>query len=109
MPSRACPLCFVRLPRSLVLARSDELVCPSCRTELELSRRSRVLAAFFGLVAAYVAVQVALAASPKGTWFIALVAAVLAYGLGSALLLYFASDLVVCPKPTVSAFPQTHQ
>lgn len=109
MWNRACPLCFVKLPRASVLARSDELICPSCHTPLELSRPSRVLAALIGLIAAYVAAQIVVFAAPRGAWFTSIVAVVLGYGLGSALILYFLSDLVVRPKPEAAPFPQTHR
>jgi len=109
MWNRACPLCFVKLPRTSVLARSDELVCPSCHTPLELSRPSRVLAALIGLIAAYAAAQIVLISNPREAWFLALVAAVLSYGVGSALTLYFLSDLVVRPKPAPAPFPQFHE
>jgi hypothetical protein len=50
MGNRACPLCFAKLPRSLVLTRSEDLACPSCHALLELSRSSRVLSAFVGRI-----------------------------------------------------------
>lgn len=109
MWNRACPLCFVKLPRASVLAHSDELVCPSCHTPLEISRPSRVLAATVGLIAAYVAAQIVVLAAPSAAWFTSIVAAVLGYGLGSALVLYFLSDLVVRPKSEPAHFPQTHR
>jgi hypothetical protein len=109
MWNRACPLCFTRVPRSLVLSRGEDLVCPSCRTPLELSRASRVLGAFFGLLAAAGAVHVASGLSVMGRWSFELLAAVLGYGLVSALVVYFLADLVVQPKPSASHFPQTHK
>jgi len=107
MASRSCPLCFVKLPRASVLARSDELICPSCHSALELSRSSRVTAALLGLVVAYAATHLAISAFRGTAWFLAVVVAVLGYGLGSALFLFFLSDLVVRPKPHAT-FPQIH-
>ena len=46
MWNRACPLCFTKVPPVVVLTRTDEVDCPSCRTPLELSRASRVLGAW---------------------------------------------------------------
>jgi len=109
MWNRACPLCFVKLPRTSVLARSDELVCPSCHTPLELSRSSRVLGGVVGLIAAYVGVQLALGAGPSTAWVLPVVAAVLGYGFGSALLLYFVSDVTVRPKADAGHFPHIHR
>jgi hypothetical protein len=108
MWNRACPLCFVKVPRSPVLMRSDELECPSCHTPLELSRSSRVLGAVLGLITAYLAVQLALDSS-SGAWVLAVVAAVLGYGFGSALFLYFLSDVTVRPKAEAGHFPHIHQ
>lgn len=109
MWNRACPLCFVKVPRSPVLMRSDELECPSCHTPLELSRSSRVLSGFVGLIAAYLAVQLALDSSPGAAWVLPVVAAVLGYGFGSALFLYFLSDVTVRPKAEAGHFPHIHQ
>jgi hypothetical protein len=105
--NRSCPLCFVKLSRSSVLVRSGDLVCPSCHACLELSRLSRVTAASFGLAVAFAAVWL-LSATPKAAWYLAPVAAILAYGLGSALYLFVVSDLVVCPKPPAEPFPHGH-
>jgi len=108
MWDRACPLCFIKLSRGSILARSDELICPSCHSALELSRSTRVLAALVGLVAAYLAAHSTALALPRGAWFAAVVAATVAYGVGSALCLYFLSDLAVRPRPAPTAFPQNH-
>jgi len=109
MWNRACPLCSAKVPRSLVLTRGDELVCPSCRAPLELSRASRVLSAVAGLLAGFAAVRMVLAVATTGRWALPMVGAVLAYGLASALVLFFLCDLVVQPKPPVGHFPQTHK
>ena len=107
MASRSCPLCFVKLSRASVLARSDELICPSCHSALELSRTSRATAALLGLVVAYAATHLAISGFRGAAWLLAVVAAVLGYGFGSALFLFFLSDLVVRPKPPAT-FPQIH-
>jgi hypothetical protein len=109
MSNRSCPLCFVKLSRGAVLARSGELVCPSCHSCLELSRFSRVTAAFYGLGIAFAAVWLLLDSTPEGAWYLTPVAAVLAYGVGSALYLFVVSDLVVCPKPPGEPFPHGHE
>jgi hypothetical protein len=105
MSNRSCPLCFVKLPRTSVLVRSGDLVCPSCHTCLELSRLSRVTAAFFGLAAAFAAVWLIVNGMPEAAWYLAPVVGILAYGAGSALYLFVVSDLVVCPRPPSEPFP----
>lgn len=109
MTSRLCPLCFVKVPRGPVLACSNDLVCPSCHSELELSRHSRVLAALLGVLAAFFAAQFTVVAKPGSAWVLAVVAAVLAYGIVSALFLFFFSDLVVRPQALDAPFPQAHE
>jgi hypothetical protein len=108
MENRTCPRCFVKLPPGAVLARSEELVCPACHTELELSRGSRVLAALVGLCAGYAAASFGEIAFPSAAWVVAVALAVLAYGIASAVLLYVFSDVVVRPKAAAAAFPHAH-
>jgi hypothetical protein len=109
MWNRSCPLCFAKVPRSLVLTRADDLVCSSCHTPLEVSRSSRVLSALAGLLAGFVAADIVLEVSTTGRWAIPMVGAVLAYAIASALLLFFLADLVVQSKPPASHFPQVRQ
>jgi hypothetical protein len=107
MANRSCPLCFSKLPRTTVLARSDELVCPSCHSALELSRSSRVSAALVGVFAAFATARLMVGAAGDAAWFTAVAGAVVVYGLASVVFLLFFSDLVVRPKPS-PAFPQIH-
>jgi uncharacterized protein YbaR (Trm112 family) len=109
MWNRVCPLCFAKVPRTLVLTRADELACPSCHAPLELSRSSRVLSALAGLCAGFAAAHIVLHGSTTGRWVLPMVGAVLAYAFASALMLFFLSDLVVQPKPASSHFPQFHR
>ena len=109
MWNRACPMCFAKVPRTLILTRGDELTCPSCHTPLEISRASRVLSALVGLAAGFVLVQAVMGLSIEGRWVLPIIAAVLAYGLASALVLFFASDLVVQPHPPVGHFPHAQK
>jgi hypothetical protein len=108
MANRSCPLCFVKLSRTAVLARSDDLICPSCRSELELSRHSRVEAAFFGVLVAYAAIQLAALTIPKVAWVAGVAVAVVVFGAASVAFLYFLSDLTLRPKVSGAPFPQTH-
>jgi hypothetical protein len=109
MGNRACPLCFAKVPRSLVLTSTEDLACPSCHTPLELSRSSRVLSAVVGLCAGFLAVHFVLDVSTTARWVLPMVGALLAYGFASALLLVFVSDLVVQPKPPAGHSPHSHR
>lgn len=106
MWNRACPLCFVRVPRSLVLTRSEDLTCPSCHAPLELSRTTRVFSAAVGLLVAYVVANVVNEPSARGGWLWPIFGAIVGYGFGAALVLYFLADLTARPDATVSHFPQ---
>jgi LSD1 subclass zinc finger protein len=105
MGNRACPLCFSRVPVSLVLTCGGDLVCPSCRAPLELSRASRVLGAICGLIAGILTSRLMSTSSLPGKWALQVVAAVMAYVVGSTVALYFFSDLVVQPNPPAAQFP----
>jgi hypothetical protein len=105
MGNRSCPLCFVKVPRALVLSRSNDLECPACRVSLELSRPSRVRASVAGFAAGLFAGRYALHASGGASWTFPLLAAILSFGFCSALVLFFFSDLVVRPKATAATFP----
>ena len=109
MWNRVCPLCFAKVPRTLVMTQADELTCPSCHAQLELSRPSRVLDAFVGLLFGFTAFHFVLLSSSRGSWFVSLIVAILAYGLGSAGTLLFFSDLVVRPLASSGNFPQIHE
>jgi len=108
MWNRACPLCFAKVPRGVVLSKSEDLACPSCRAELELSRLSRVWGAFVGLLAGYLTASFVFHRGVPGGWAVELLAAVLAFGVGSVAALFFLSDLVVRPKEA-AAFPHPHK
>ncbi len=111
MWNRACPLCFVKTPRSLVLTCADDLTCPSCHAPLELSRPSKLLSAAAGLLAAHILVRITKTANSAATigWALPIVEAVFAYAFGSVLTLFVLSDLVVRPKTSSAAFPQSHR
>src|ERR1700687_4006631 len=109
MSNRACPLCFAKVPRTLVLTRADDLACPSCHTPLELSRSSRVLSTLVGLLAGFVTAHLVFDVTTTGRWALPMVGAVLAYAFASARLLYFVADLVVQPKPPAGHFPHSHK
>lgn len=108
MWNRACPMCFVKLSRFQVLSRSNDLVCPACRAELELSRPTRLLSSIGGILAGMAVFHLTHAAYLAARWFWPIVAALLTFGLTSAFVLLVASDLVVRPHSPSSAFPHAH-
>jgi hypothetical protein len=108
MWNRACPLCFAKLSRTQVLSRSNDLICPACHAQLELSRTSRVLGSFVGIAAAMSAFYLSRTTNPMTYWTWPMLAAILSFGFASVLLLAFASDLVVRPQPHPAAYPHPH-
>lgn len=106
MWNRACPLCFAKVPRGLVLTRADDLICPSCHTPLELSRPSRILAAAVGLLMAIFAAQGLWGLTQTLPWVIPILGALLGYGAASTLVLFFLADLVVQVKPPAAHHAQ---
>jgi len=104
MWNRACPLCFAKVSRYLVLTNSNDLACPACHASLELSRPSRLLASFVGLLAGLLAFHIHFPHT-GANWLLRLVAAFLAFGSTSALLLLFVADLVVRPHQASTSFP----
>ena len=110
MGNRACPLCFARVPRSLVLCHSDELECPTCHAALEISRSSKVFASFAGLLVGFIAISMLSTLSETTQWALQVVAGSVGFGLGAVAFLYFSSDLVVRLRPTErskSTFPHS--
>lgn len=109
MGNRACPLCFARVPHSLVLTCGEVLICPSCHASLELSRSSRVLSSLDGLLAGFVAAHIVLRLATTGRWVLPMLGAILTYSIASALVLFFLSDLVVLARPPAGHFPHPHK
>jgi len=48
---RTCPYSLTKIPAATVVVHSYDLVCPGCGRALEISRVSRNLAVFIGLIA----------------------------------------------------------
>ena len=107
MWNRACPLCFVKLSPFLVLSRSNDLTCPACHANLELSRHSRVLSSFVGIFAALLAFYLVSTAIHLARWILPMVVSFLTFGCASALMLLIRSDLVVPPHQDSSIFPHS--
>jgi len=106
MGKRKCPLCFVRVPWTEVLAHSEEIRCPGCHALLELSRFTRIYSGLGGALGAWAGVRLTYGFFHGASWVTCVVAAVLAFGFASAAFALLAGDLVVRPKVITSTFPQ---
>ncbi|HXR33728.1 MAG TPA: hypothetical protein VN830_08475 [Verrucomicrobiae bacterium] len=108
MENHACPLCFAKVPRTLILTKTLEVICPACHAELEVARGSRVLASFVGILAAFVAVHVSGQVSGTAGWTLPIVAAIASFGVCSAVVLISFSELAVRAKISPTTFPHIH-
>lgn len=108
MGNHVCPLCFAKVPRTLILTKTLEVDCPACHAALEVSRGSRVLASFVGILAAFAAVHLGGQASGTAGWTLPIVGAIVSFGVCSAVVLILFSELAVRPKITPAAFPHIH-
>jgi hypothetical protein len=108
MENHACPLCLAKVSRTLILTNTLEVDCPACHAELEVSRGSRVLASFVGILAAFVAVHLGGQVSGTAGWTLPIVAAIVSFGVCSALVLILFSELAVRQKISPTAFPHIH-
>lgn len=98
MGKRECPLCFVRVPWTEMLAHSEEIRCPGCHAVLEVSRFTRIFAGLGGIAGALGTWHLICGIFPGMPWAVRVVAAILAFGFASAVCVLIAGDLVVRPK-----------
>lgn len=105
MRKRKCPLCFVRIPWTATLAYSYEITCPACHAPLELSRFTRIFGGFGGIAGAFIALRLGQGFFHGWFWAMSVVAAILGYGIASALCVLIAGDLMVRPRSAAATFP----
>jgi hypothetical protein len=98
MANRNCPMCFHKVPRAAVLARSAAVDCPRCGRGLELSRPSRLLASLLGLLGAWFAFHYTSGGQGPLSWAVPLLASILAFGVVAPVFLMLNADLVVRPE-----------
>ena len=98
-----CPLCFTKVSPAKVVALSNDLVCPTCRTPLEISRTSRIGATLTGGLLAALGLNYIEFFHRSAAWALGLVFAVVVFGFASAILLFFFADLVVRHVPPAAA------
>ena len=104
-----CPLCFVRVPWTLALAHSEEIRCPACHAELELSRITRIFSGIGGFFGAFVAVRLTRGVVSGANWATQIVLAIVAFGFASAVCVLIAGDLAVRPQASPADFPQSKE
>jgi hypothetical protein len=97
--SRVCPKCNATVSAGLVAAFSDGIECPGCHTRLEVNSAARMLAAWAGLAAGWVAWRVTRGGPGILGSVLPLLYALLAFGAISALATMSAGDLRIAPEP----------
>ncbi len=93
MAIRICPLCMGKVPAEDVAAYSDTLLCPHCQKPLEVSRPSRLITTLIGLLAACLVSRFTRGSEGLLGWVLAMVYAVLTWGIVTPLLLMLTADL----------------
>ena len=105
MWKRKCPLCFVRIPWTEAVAHSYEFSCPACHASLELSRFTRIFGGFGGITGALMVLYLGQRILHGWFWAMPVVAAILGFGLASALSVLVAGDFALRARPTATTFP----
>jgi hypothetical protein len=101
--ARTCPYCLTKMPRITIITRSYDLVCAGCGRPVEISRVSRDLAAFIGLIAgaagAYLGYEGAITHHHSIGFVLPMTHAIVFYGVVAAVVLFFTADLSLKSEP----------
>ena len=92
-----CPHCMSKVPTGLILSHSYGMECPHCHTRLAVTDGGRYLSAFAGLAAATVVYRFARISTGLLGWALAIVYAIVAFGIVSPLILMLVADLQTAP------------
>ncbi len=93
MAIRRCPLCLIKIPAGHVVAYSNGMECPGCKTRLEVSTGSRFLATAVGLLAGAVVWHLTRTSGGMLGWVLPMVYAFLALSVVAALFMMATADL----------------
>ena len=96
-----------RFDAGRVAAYSDTLECANCKTPLEVSLGSRVVATTLGLLAAWLVWWLTRSSSGMLGWVLPMVCAFCAYSVVAPLALMFMADLVTRKALPVAEAAQT--
>jgi len=97
-----------RIAAGAAVAYSDSLECPNCKTPLEVSVGSRVVATALGLLSAWLVWRLTRWSGGMLGWVLPMVYAFFAYSVVAPLALMFFADLVKRQaQPVAEAAPVT--
>ena len=106
MAVRRCPNCMAVISPMQVVAYSDALECPGCKSRLTVWDGSRLLAGFAGILAGVLAWQLTSARVDDFLgWTLPVLFSFLAFGAVSALFLMVTADLRFRQEPPAVATP----
>ena len=102
MAIRTCPLCMSKVPAGRVVAYSDGMECPGCKSRLEVSAGSRMLATTLGLLAGTLVWRLTRTSAGMLGWVLPMVYAFLAFSVVAPLFLMTTADLRLRPAEPVT-------
>ncbi|MGB6544823.1 MAG: hypothetical protein WA871_05495 [Candidatus Acidiferrales bacterium] len=92
-----CPHCMSKVPARLILSHSYGMECPHCHARIEVTDGGRYVAAIAGLAAATVVYRFARISTGLLGWALAIVYAIIAFGIVSPLILMLVAGLRAAP------------
>ncbi|HKN60655.1 MAG TPA: hypothetical protein VJW93_05740 [Candidatus Acidoferrales bacterium] len=109
--ARKCPNCFAAVPATKVLVYTNDLVCPSCNSPLQVSALSRNISMLAALIVAAIIWRIASAyylEHPGALgWVLPVLFAFLAYSVAAPLVLAFIADLQLKPLEPATVVAET--
>ncbi len=92
-----CPQCMSKVPTGLILSHSYGMECPNCHARIEVTDGGRYVSAIAGLAAATVVYRFARISTGLLGWALAIVYAIIAFGIVSPLILMLVAGLRTSP------------
>jgi hypothetical protein len=108
MASRVCPKCHAPISAAAVAAKSDNIECPNCHTRLEGTAPGRMLGAWAGMAAAFLAWSFSHGGPGPLGGALPLLYAVLAFGAVAGLVTMLTGDVKIAPELPVAAAAPAH-
>lgn len=100
---RTCPTCVTVLSPALVVAYSDNLECPGCKSHLTVWDGSRLLASIAGILAGVLVWQLTTSATEGAlAWTLPVLYSFVGFGAVSAFVLMWSAELRLKPEEPVA-------